>query len=979
MRLRALFAALLLAPPAASLPIIPAAGGFLSIPKVEITLDLPTTGDVPFRPSGDVIFDHDGRLEEFRLLTICTGCTNPGCAKLIEATSGTEVTPTRRVYRVDPICNFMTTGAKSVTVTALWLPYEWRIVDQTFSFLATASSTWDLGFCSTEGMSFTRPADPTVTCTGGAGGSGSVTWEGDCFPYEGTFIDLVCGTGTTCTTSACPASSTLGTSGVRVRATRTSGGADLQDVGWSVIEQTLEAVGSIDDDDVVAPGNGRDVSIALAGTCPDIGAGAGVDGVCNCDNGGGASDFSFVDSLLNPLVGTDACGGYTPGAKTIRCTLNCGTAPAKEVAIGLVVDAPFAVAVELVPSALEAPGNVNVQVTPSGSATGEIINEVDCLGGTNFVEVSRFDPGVEPYLFSEGVETWEGCPVTANGSIRVRITRAAQQVTPAALPYTVATPPPIPDLTVTPASISISAFRSGATTTCQPIGQSITVGKVGTGTLHWSSSEVGAQADFLSSTPTSGTDGATVVPSCAGASGLAIGIYSRTLRFVNTDNPADSHDVAVTLTVSAAPVVGSCGAAPFNGNGWNGSLYGSCPAPFNTCPSFAKGRDSNCDLVVDLGGSLPGGGAHPQGGVVTFSRHVEMEWSGGMRGTNGSPDCRSCPGGPNVLYDQIAHNFRASGIEQNGTYPSGNCGDDGMVYNNNDRARHMLLIRGNVGNSWRSSACSGAHTDALTYFQIGTAGGWAMLIRSFLINADTQIIQASSWNNANGFGTKPPALNANSPSKLVIPGVFDGTGTGGLLVHSVYFGNEQGVDIDGDGVSNFGTSGRPNQKSGNALNGGKLNWSSDNPPCGGDVAGGTCKPIPVSWFIDVRMISDLNTVIGGAAGGGHRHVYVVGGQNATGATGCGACWDNASGSPATSPTSCGFVNSAAHCTAWTNSGSTAYFDFIEDAAAWDPPGPDGPSGIPPGARLTCNKWRTPPPGCETVIGPPTPWPAQGAH
>jgi hypothetical protein len=396
------------------------------------------------------------------------------------------------------------------------------------------------------------PFDPLIGVVS-AGGTGTLTVLADCdnsggaCPTSGSgAFETTLGTGTSVSSAACPAFTTAGANTFRVCVRDSAGTPQVTTASAQLVvePQTLFGALSLDVADCPAPCDGRDVSILLSGTCPGIGAGAGVSVVGNCDNGGGSSDFSVAGSTANPIQFADACGGYTTGGKTVSATLSCGTANDFDAIAQLAVDAPFSISPVLFPTSCQPPCSVVVGAACGGAPEPVDNVTVDCeddgtfeSSGSALLDDCTEDPSAPPlatcFYSSTGTKTVAICGDTDSHDCGT----ATVTVNPA---------PASPILAVSPTSLAhtiVTGENAPADT--------LLITNQGGGTLAWTITETPAAA-WVSASPLTGTTTTETdsVPVSYATTGLPDGVYTTTLRVVNDAAPSSPVLVPVTITVN---------------------------------------------------------------------------------------------------------------------------------------------------------------------------------------------------------------------------------------------------------------------------------------------------------------------------------------------------------------------------------------------------------------------------------------------
>ena len=127
----------------------------------------------------------------------------------------------------------------------------------------------------------------------------------------------------------------------------------------------------------------------------------------------------------------------------------------------------------------------------------------------------------------------------------VTVESAGVSGSPKQIPITLTLDPPIPVLSVSPASLSFSAVAGGAS----PASKNLTVSNTGAGTLNYTVSD---NAAWLSVSPGSGTAPGTVSVS-ADVTGLAAGTYNGSVTVTSSGSTGSPATIPVTFVVDPPP------------------------------------------------------------------------------------------------------------------------------------------------------------------------------------------------------------------------------------------------------------------------------------------------------------------------------------------------------------------------------------------------------------------------------------------
>jgi PKD repeat protein len=147
-----------------------------------------------------------------------------------------------------------------------------------------------------------------------------------------------------------------------------------------------------------------------------------------------------------------------------------------------------------------------------------------------------------------------------------------------------------PHLSLSPASLQFSAIAGGS----KPANKTFQISNSGGGTLNWSVSD---NANWLTCSPTSGTNGASITVS-VDQTGLSAGTYNANISISsgNADNSPQNLSVSLTVTASAPPLSASVMASPTSGQAplavnFTGSASGGA-TPYSYRWTFGDGGSS---------------------------------------------------------------------------------------------------------------------------------------------------------------------------------------------------------------------------------------------------------------------------------------------------------------------------------------------------------------------------------------------------
>jgi glucose/arabinose dehydrogenase len=259
-----------------------------------------------------------------------------------------------------------------------------------------------------------------------------------------------------------------------------------------------------------------------------------------------AGGLSFTASESAPWLALSTTGGTVTATPSIE-GLSAGT-----YTTDITVTAPGASgSPKTIPVTLTvAPPPPELTVTPASLA-------FSATQGSASPDAKTLDvaAGSLSFTASEGV-AWlslstSGATVTvtpsitglAPGTYTTNVTVSASGATgsPKTVPVTLTVAPAPPSLSVTPASLSFSGAEGGL----NPAAQTLSVANSGGGSLDWSAGE---DADWLSLTPTAGSDAGTIIvtPSLAG---LTEGTYTADITVTAPGAGGSPQTIPVTFTV----------------------------------------------------------------------------------------------------------------------------------------------------------------------------------------------------------------------------------------------------------------------------------------------------------------------------------------------------------------------------------------------------------------------------------------------
>jgi Viral BACON domain/Reeler domain len=185
------------------------------------------------------------------------------------------------------------------------------------------------------------------------------------------------------------------------------------------------------------------------------------------------------------------------------------------------------------------PAAQNLSITSTGAA----LSFTAAASGGTWLSASPAS-GTTPGSVSVSVNPAGLAAGTYNGSVAIAASGAGNSPQRVAVTFTV-TPAPLPNLTVSPTSLSFSAQAGGAA----PAAQSVSVGSSGAALNFTAGASGGA---WLAASPGSGTTLGRVSVSVNPA-GLAAGTYNGSVAIEASGAGNSPQTVAVTLTVTAAP------------------------------------------------------------------------------------------------------------------------------------------------------------------------------------------------------------------------------------------------------------------------------------------------------------------------------------------------------------------------------------------------------------------------------------------